>query len=121
MGGVVHDNFTHCTAGSMLALKYTTMKHSTLDFGSVDGCQTKPSSCTDANDLVCCRAALTLEYEFATTLDFGGITTTEAEGAIMRANKGGSCTASQLRSIVALAAGAERLRRQVREIGRYWV
>ena len=53
-----------------------------------------------------------LEYDFGTTLDFGGVQTGEAEGALMRASKGGSCTAAQLRAVVALAAGAERLKRQ---------
>eukprot|EP00798_Chlamydomonas_sp_ICE-L_P011589 gene11589-34292_t len=58
-------------------------------------------------------AAITLEYDLSTTLDFGGIQTTEAERAIMRASKGGGCGPVQLKAAVSLANGAEKLKRQI--------
>ncbi|KAG2444932.1 hypothetical protein HXX76_001668 [Chlamydomonas incerta] len=59
------------------------------------------------------RAITLLEYEWATTLDYGGIQTSEAESGLGRAAKGGMLTAQQLRGIVSLVNGAERLRKQV--------
>lgn len=55
-----------------------------------------------------------LEYDFATTLDFGGINTGEGQSALTRVAKGGSCTASQLRALITLLTGADKLRKQVR-------
>lgn len=46
-----------------------------------------------------------LEYEFSTTLDFGGIQTLEAEGALRRADKGGMLSAAQLKSAVTVVVG----------------
>jgi hypothetical protein len=46
-----------------------------------------------------------LEYDFSTTLDFGGIATTEAEAAIKRASKGGLCSTSELKGAVSLFLG----------------
>lgn len=63
--------------------------------------------------LATCRAAITLEYDFATTLDFGGVASTEAAAAISRADKGGTCSASQLRAVVTVVVAADRLRKQV--------
>lgn len=50
-------------------------------------------------------AAMTLEGDFAVSLDFGGISTEEADRAITRADKGGMVTGPQLRSVVFLIAG----------------
>lgn len=48
---------------------------------------------------------LTLEYDFATSLDFGGIQTSEAESGLTRASKGGMLSAMQLRALVTLSNG----------------
>lgn len=59
------------------------------------------------------RAITTLEYEFSTALDFGGIATSEAESAIKRASKAGLCSSGELVGAVSLFTGAENLKRQV--------
>ncbi|GAX78758.1 hypothetical protein CEUSTIGMA_g6195.t1 [Chlamydomonas eustigma] len=59
------------------------------------------------------RAMTMLEYDFSTTLDFGGIATTEAESAIKRAAKGGLCSTSELKGAVSLFLGAEALKKQI--------
>eukprot|EP00198_Chlamydomonas_reinhardtii_P000810 XP_001690145.1 predicted protein [Chlamydomonas reinhardtii] len=59
------------------------------------------------------RAITLLEYDWATSLDYGGIQTSEAEAGLSRAAKGGMLTPQQLRGIVTLVNGAERLRKQV--------
>ena len=41
-----------------------------------------------------------LEYDYATTLDFGGIASGEVEAAISRADKGGMVSAAQLQAVV---------------------
>ena len=43
-----------------------------------------------------------LEFEYSTSLDFGGIATTEAASAIKRASKGGLCSPSELQGAVSL-------------------
>ncbi|EFJ45039.1 hypothetical protein VOLCADRAFT_40753, partial [Volvox carteri f. nagariensis] len=59
------------------------------------------------------RAITVLEYDWATSLDFGGIQTSDAESGLSRASKGGMLSAEQLRALVSLVNGAERLRKQV--------
>ncbi|GLC37921.1 hypothetical protein PLESTF_000610400 [Pleodorina starrii] len=59
------------------------------------------------------RAITVLEYDWATSLDYGGIQTSEAESGLSRAAKGGMLSAQQLRAIVTLVNGADRLRKQV--------
>lgn len=52
------------------------------------------------------RSAITLlEYDWATSLDYGGIQTSEAEAGLSRAAKGGMLTPQQLRGIVTLVNG----------------
>lgn len=51
------------------------------------------------------RAMYALENTFTTLLDFGGIASSEAEGAISRAGKGGMVGAKQLRGLVTLLDG----------------
>lgn len=46
-----------------------------------------------------------LENTFTTLLDFGGINSGDAEGAIKRAAKGGMVAAKQLRGLVTLLEG----------------
>ncbi len=48
---------------------------------------------------------LTLEYDWATPLDFGGIQTSEAEAGLGRAAKGGMMSAQQLRAVVTVVHG----------------
>lgn len=55
-----------------------------------------------------CRAMMTLEYDFATSLDFGGIQTSDAESGLNRAAKGGMLGAGQLRAIVTLTKGQRK-------------
>jgi hypothetical protein len=57
---------------------------------------------------------LTLEYDFACVLEFGGVNTEGAMQALRRAAKGAPCTAAQLRAVASVVEGAERLRKQVR-------
>ncbi|GIL91154.1 hypothetical protein Vretifemale_18815, partial [Volvox reticuliferus] len=59
------------------------------------------------------RAITVLEYDWATSLDYGGIQTSEAESGLSRAAKGGMLSAEQLRAIVTLVNGADKLRKQV--------
>lgn len=59
------------------------------------------------------RAAMILEMEYSTTLDFGGIDTSGGESALMRAGKGGMCSPSELKGAVSIFEGASALRRQV--------
>lgn len=47
-----------------------------------------------------------LENTYTTLLDFGGINSGDAEGAIKRADKGGMVSAKQLRGLVTLLEGA---------------
>jgi hypothetical protein len=51
------------------------------------------------------RAITVLEYDWATSLDFGGIQTSEAEAGLSRAAKGGMLSAEQLRAVVTLVNG----------------
>jgi hypothetical protein len=51
------------------------------------------------------RAMLALENEMMALLDYGGISTNDAESAIKRASKGGMVGAKQLRGLVATLAG----------------
>lgn len=46
-----------------------------------------------------------LENTFTNLLDFGGINSNDAEGAIKRADKGGMVSAKQLRGLVTLLEG----------------
>jgi hypothetical protein len=46
-----------------------------------------------------------LENTYTTLLDFGGINSGDAEGAIKRADKGGMVSAKQLRGLVTLLEG----------------
>ncbi|WIA23370.1 hypothetical protein OEZ85_000133 [Tetradesmus obliquus] len=64
------------------------------------------------------RAMLALENEMMALLDYGGISTNDAESAIKRASKGGMVGAKQLRGLVATLAGADRLKRQVGLVAR---
>ncbi|GFR39680.1 hypothetical protein Agub_g152, partial [Astrephomene gubernaculifera] len=59
------------------------------------------------------RAMTLLEYEWATPLDYGGIQSGEAEAGLARAAKGALMSSQQLRAVVSLVAGGERLRRQL--------
>ncbi len=51
-----------------------------------------------------------MEYEFSNILDFGGISSGDAEAAIRRADKGGMVSAEQFRALVSMlqGEGAER-------------
>jgi hypothetical protein len=53
-------------------------------------------------------AVITLELDYSSTLDFGGINTGDAEGAIRRADKGGMVSGPQLRGLVTLINGGQR-------------
>ncbi|KAF6255024.1 hypothetical protein COO60DRAFT_258769 [Scenedesmus sp. NREL 46B-D3] len=64
------------------------------------------------------RSMLALENEMMALLDYGGISTNDAESAIKRASKGGMVGARQLRGLVATLAGADRLKRQVNLVAR---
>jgi dsDNA-specific endonuclease/ATPase MutS2 len=64
------------------------------------------------------RAALALELELASAVDFGGMSTNAAEAAIRRASKGGAATGVQLRALVGTLQGAVRIRRQVAAVVR---
>jgi hypothetical protein len=56
--------------------------------------------------LLAATSAMTvLEYEWATSLDFGGIRTSEAEAGLARAAKGGMLSAAQLQAVVTLVQG----------------
>jgi hypothetical protein len=57
----------------------------------------------------CNRAMLALENEMMALLDYGGISTNDAESAIKRASKGGMVAAKQLRGLVATLAGEVRV------------
>ena len=46
-----------------------------------------------------------LELECSSSLDFGGINSTEAEAALRRAAKGGMVSAPQFRGVVSLCTG----------------
>ena len=59
------------------------------------------------------RAAMILEMEYSTALDFGGIDTDGGESALKRAAKGGMCSPSELKGAVSIFEGANALRRQV--------
>jgi hypothetical protein len=48
-----------------------------------------------------------LENTYTTLLDFGGINSGDAEGAIKRADKGGMVSAKQLRGLVTLLEGKQ--------------
>jgi hypothetical protein len=50
-------------------------------------------------------AVFALENTYTTLLDFGGINSGDAEGAIKRADKGGMVSAKQLRGLVTLLEG----------------
>lgn len=65
-----------------------------------------PTQTASERLLAATRAATTLEFDFATSMDFGGIQTEEAEAGLLRADKGGMLTAAQLRAVVALITGA---------------
>lgn len=52
-----------------------------------------------------CSAVFALENTYTTLLDFGGINSGDAEGAIKRADKGGMVSAKQLRGLVTLLEG----------------
>jgi hypothetical protein len=47
----------------------------------------------------------TMENEYMSLLDYGGINSSDAESAIKRASKGGVVAAKQLRGLVALLQG----------------
>ncbi|KIY94552.1 DNA mismatch repair protein MutS2 [Monoraphidium neglectum] len=64
------------------------------------------------------RAVITLELDYSSTLDFGGINTGDAEGAIRRADKGGMVSGPQLRGLVTLINGADKLRKQIQTVAR---
>lgn len=64
------------------------------------------------------KAVLTMELEYSSILDFGGIDTVSAHEALARAEKGGMCSSAQLRGIATLLAGVEKLRRQIATAGR---
>lgn len=51
------------------------------------------------------RAIISLEFDYASILDFGGINTGDAEDAVRRADKGGMVTGPQLRGLVTLISG----------------
>lgn len=53
-------------------------------------------------------AVYTLENTYMSLLDFGGINSTDAEGAIKRAGKGGMVAAKQLRGLVTLLEGVRK-------------
>ncbi|BDA49511.1 Endonuclease MutS2 [Coccomyxa sp. Obi] len=59
------------------------------------------------------RAVDVLEAEYAAELDFGGISTAQAQEGIKRASRGGMLTAAQLTAVAGLLAGADRLRRAI--------
>eukprot|EP00878_Enallax_costatus_P028995 GHUV01031369.1.p1 GENE.GHUV01031369.1~~GHUV01031369.1.p1 ORF type:complete len:191 (+),score=15.69 GHUV01031369.1:257-829(+) len=52
------------------------------------------------------RAMLAMENDYMSLLDYGGINTSDAEGAIKRAAKGGMVSGKQLRGLVAMLQGA---------------
>eukprot|EP00879_Flechtneria_rotunda_P017603 GHRR01018453.1.p1 GENE.GHRR01018453.1~~GHRR01018453.1.p1 ORF type:complete len:365 (+),score=118.66 GHRR01018453.1:674-1768(+) len=64
------------------------------------------------------RAMLAMENDYMSLLDYGGISTFDAESAIKRASKGGMVAAKQLRGLVALLQGADRLKRQIQLVAR---
>ncbi|GBF93591.1 DNA mismatch repair protein [Raphidocelis subcapitata] len=64
------------------------------------------------------RAVIALELDYTSTLDFGGINTGDAEAAIRRADKGGMVSGTQLRGLVTLLNGAEKLRKQIQTTAR---
>jgi len=64
------------------------------------------------------RAALALELDLSSAVDFGGMPTDGAEAAIRRASKGGAATGLQLRALVATLQGAVRIKRQVAAVVR---
>lgn len=63
-------------------------------------------------------ALIALEFDLASILDFGGINTGDAEAALRRADKGGMASGPQLRGLVTLLHGADKLKKQIQTAAR---